>query len=82
MPVALVARLARSYGTRLVEVIGNAASPKALGRHFGAGLYEAEVRYLVEREFARTAEDVLWRRTKLGLHMSDAESEALARYLA
>ncbi len=82
MPQSLLGRLARSYGTRLEEVIGDAASLKALGRHFGAGLHEAEVRYLIQREFARTAEDILWRRTKLGLHMSAAEQKALARYLA
>ena len=52
-----------------------------LGRDFGAGLYEAEVRYLVETEFARTAEDILWRRTKLGLVMTKGEQQALAKWL-
>jgi glycerol-3-phosphate dehydrogenase len=82
LPQPLVARLARAYGTRLGDVLGSATRLEDLGRHFGAGLYEAEVRYLREREFARTAEDILWRRTKLGLHMDAAEREALARYLA
>ena len=59
----------------------NARELADLGRHFGAGLYEAEVRYLVETEFARTAEDIVWRRTKLGLEMSEAEQGALAEWL-
>ncbi|PWG01576.1 glycerol-3-phosphate dehydrogenase [Sphingosinicella humi] len=81
MPQPLVGRLARSYGTRIKQVVGDALLLKTLGRHFGAGLYEAEVRYLVRHEFARTAEDILWRRTKLGLHMSEAECKALSSYL-
>jgi glycerol-3-phosphate dehydrogenase len=59
--------MAEAYGTRLRLVLGDAGSLADLGRHFGADLYEAELRYLLEREFARTCEDVLWRRTKLGL---------------
>ncbi|HEY9554723.1 glycerol-3-phosphate dehydrogenase [Allosphingosinicella sp.] len=82
MPQPLLGRLARSYGTRLKDVMGDATSLKDLGRHFGAGLYEAEVRYLTTYEFARTDEDILWRRTKIGLHMSAAEREAVARFLA
>jgi glycerol-3-phosphate dehydrogenase len=82
LPPELRARLARAYGTRLRDLIGEASDMAGLGRHFGAGLYEAEVRYLREREFARTAEDVLWRRTKLGLRLSPAEVRALEHYLA
>ena len=59
-----------------------AASMKDLGRDFGAGLYEAEVRYLNEHEFARTADDILWRRTKLGLHIDEAGRKALEERLA
>jgi glycerol-3-phosphate dehydrogenase len=81
MPPALADRLARAYGTRLRTMLGDAGSIDALGRHFGAGLYETELRYLVEREYARTAEDVLWRRTKLGLEMSAAEVAGVAEYL-
>jgi len=81
LPEPLVHRLARAYGTRLERVLGEAASIEGLGRHFGAGLYEAEVRYLVEVEFARTAEDLLWRRTKLGLEMSAEEQKALAAWM-
>ena len=71
--------MSRAYGTRLKELIGDADRLEDLGRHYGAGLYEREVQWLVEREYARTAEDVLWRRSKLGLHLSDAEKKALAK---
>ena len=71
-----------SYGTRLETLLGDSERLADLGRHFGAGLYEREVRYLVDTEFARTAEDVLWRRTKLGLAMSAAGQAALATWLA
>jgi glycerol-3-phosphate dehydrogenase len=74
-------RLSEAYGTRLSDLLGSASCVGDLGRHFGAGLYEAEVRHLREREFARTDDDILWRRTKLGLHLDAAERDALARYL-
>ncbi|HEX5183161.1 MAG TPA: glycerol-3-phosphate dehydrogenase [Allosphingosinicella sp.] len=79
LPAPTVLRMSRAYGTRLKDLIGDADSPGDLGRHYGAGLYEREVQWLVEHEFARTAEDLLWRRSKLGLHMSDAETKALAK---
>ena len=81
LPGPLLDRLLRAYGTRASLVLGDARSVTDLGRHFGADLYEAEVRYLVGREFARTADDVLWRRTKLGLVLSDAEVRELERHL-
>lgn len=82
IPQPLLARLARSYGTRLRDLLGDATSLHELGRHFGAGLYEAELRYLMEHEFARAAEDVLWRRTKLGLHMNAPQRKAVERAFA
>jgi glycerol-3-phosphate dehydrogenase len=81
MPAPLALRLSRAYGTRLRDMIGDARRLKDLGRHYGAGLYERELQWLVEREYARTAEDVLWRRTKLGLQMSEKEKKALAKRL-
>jgi glycerol-3-phosphate dehydrogenase len=75
-------RLARQYGSKVPQVLGEAKSVIALGRHFGAGLYEAEVRYLLREEWVRDADDILWRRTKRGLHMSTAEREGLAEWLA
>jgi glycerol-3-phosphate dehydrogenase len=70
-------RLVRAYGTEAREVLGTATKAEELGRDFGATLTEAEVVWLMQREWARTAEDVLWRRSKLGLRVSDAEARAL-----
>ena len=70
MPSVMLMRLASAYGTRMDRVIGAATSLDQLGEHLGGTLYAAELRYLVEHEYARTAEDVLWRRSKLGLHLS------------
>jgi glycerol-3-phosphate dehydrogenase len=78
LPPPLLLRLSRAYGTRVQRLLGDGP---ALGRHFGAGLYEAEVRYLIEHEFARTADDIAWRRTKLGLRMSQAEQQSLAAWI-
>ena len=66
-------RLVRAYGTEAQAVLGDARTAADLGQDFGATLTEAEVRWLMEREWARTAEDVVWRRSKLGLRM-DAEA--------
>ncbi len=73
----LVRRLARAYGTRAERFLEGAGGPQDLGRYFGSGVYEAEIVYLIEHEFAQTLEDVLWRRSKLGLHIDDATREAL-----
>lgn len=75
-------RLARAYGTRVENVLDNAREMGQLGKHFGAGLTEAEVSYLRTREWASNAEDILWRRTKVGLHLSSAEVTGLMEYLA
>jgi glycerol-3-phosphate dehydrogenase len=69
VPLDTARRLVRAYGTRAEEVIGNAKSRDDLGRDFGAGLTEAEVTYLAQKEWAKRAEDVLWRRSKLGLRL-------------
>jgi glycerol-3-phosphate dehydrogenase len=65
--------LARRYGTRTGEIIRSARSVADLGDDFGAGLTAREVEYLKSEEWARTADDVLWRRTKTGLHIAPAE---------
>jgi glycerol-3-phosphate dehydrogenase len=78
---ALAQRLARAYGTRITKVLAHAKRMDDLGIHFGAGLTQAEIEYLRAHEWALTAEDVLWRRTKRGLHMSAAERESVQRYL-
>lgn len=74
-------RLIRAYGTEASTILGQARSPADLGRDFGATLHESEVRWLIEREFARTAEDILWRRSKLGLRLSREQANALQRWL-
>jgi glycerol-3-phosphate dehydrogenase len=75
-------RLVRAYGTRVERVLGPARSLQDLGPSLGADLTGAEVRYLMEREWAQTEEDVLWRRTKLGLRFSSDERERLAKFMA
>jgi glycerol-3-phosphate dehydrogenase len=74
-------RLTRLYGTRAKAVLGLAKSEADLGHDFGADLYEAEVRYLVENEWAVTAEDVLWRRTKRGLKFGKEQTASLDEFL-
>ncbi|HEX8167649.1 MAG TPA: glycerol-3-phosphate dehydrogenase [Beijerinckiaceae bacterium] len=72
LPADLARRLARAYGTRTERILGDAASLADLGEDLGAGLTEREASYLVEAEWARTADDILWRRSKLGLHGGEA----------
>jgi glycerol-3-phosphate dehydrogenase len=74
-------RLAHAYGTRLDDIMGEATSFEDLGEHFGADLTAREVRYLMDHEWALDAEDILWRRTKLGLKLSATESSNLARFM-
>ena len=62
--------------------MGNARAPEDLGRRFGPSLTEAEVRYLMDQEWATSAEDIVWRRSKLGLHMTTAEQSALEEFVA
>ncbi|WP_054304305.1 glycerol-3-phosphate dehydrogenase [Gemmobacter sp. LW-1] len=78
MPRKLVQHYGRLYGARTRDVVGAATTLAGLGRHFGGNLYEAEVRYLTAKEWARTAEDILYRRTKHYLHLTEAERAAFA----
>lgn len=82
LPPALAKRLAHAYGTRISDVVGAAKRIEDLGRQFGAGLSAAEVDYLFAHEWAHAAEDILWRRTKTGLHMTALEKEEFARHCA
>ncbi len=75
-------RMVRAYGTEAVKILDGALTAADLGRDFGATLTEREVGWLRDREFARTAEDVVWRRSKLGLRMDADEIAALDAYLA
>ena len=74
-------RLTRAYGTLSRTILGDALSRAELGRDFGHGLSEREVAYLIDSEWARTAEDVLWRRTKLGLRFTSDEVAALEAWM-
>ena len=74
-------RLIRAYGTGAHDFGAGARSLEDLGRCFGATLHEREVAYLMDREWARTARDVLWRRSKLGLHLTSDEAAALDEWM-
>lgn len=79
---ANAARMIRLYGTRAWAILGGAQTAGALGTDFGHGLTAAEVDYLIACEWACTAQDVLWRRTKLGLHFSADETAQLEHYIS
>jgi len=81
LPVALRAALVRRHGTRTHRVLGEAKTVSDLGRSFGHTLYAAEVDYFVSQEWAWSADDVLWRRTKCGLHLNADQRAAVAVYL-
>ena len=76
------ARLVRAYGSEAVLILAGAKTAADLGRDFGATLTEAEVRWLMRHEFARSAADIAWRRTKLGLRLSAAEIAALEDFMS
>lgn len=75
------ARLVRAYGTRASGVLTGARNAAHLGQRFGGDLTEAEVKYLCHEEWAQTAEDVLWRRSRLGLSLTTGEAAGLAGWL-
>ena len=81
LPERLLRHLVRHYGTEIHALLAGRSGTEDLGEHFGAGLYAAEVAYLVEYEWARTAEDILWRRTRKGLGVSADGAERLRAYL-
>jgi len=77
----LIARYARAYGTRIHALLRGRASMAEMGEEVLPGLYEAELDYLRRHEWASTAEDVLWRRTKLGLHLPAGAGALLDAWL-
>ena len=81
LEAALLHRLARAYGTRIGEIIGDAASMADLGPAVAPGLHERELRYLCAHEWALQAEDVLWRRSKLGLHLTQPERDRVDAWM-
>jgi len=82
LPAALAQRLASAYGARVARVLGGAKALAELGEEVAPGLYEAELRYLRDEEWARTGEDVLWRRSKLGLHLDAVQRARVAQWMA
>lgn len=81
LPKELLRRYARAYGTRIHRLLNRMGRIADLGKDFGGGLHEAEVDYLVTQEWARTADDVLWRRSKLGLHVPATTLQELSAAL-
>lgn len=74
-------RMARAYGSRIFDVVGDAPDPAAMGEDFGGGFTAREVDYLIRHEWARSLDDLLWRRSKMGLLIGEDGAARLARYL-
>jgi glycerol-3-phosphate dehydrogenase len=81
LPAPLARRLGHAYGSRIDRVLGDAKALDDLGPDLGGGLHEAELRYLHEEEWASDADDVLWRRSKLGLHGTAEQRQCVAQWL-
>ncbi len=81
LPLPMLTRMAHQYGSRIHRVLSGANSLEELGQYFGADCYEKELRYLIEEEWAHTAEDLLYRRTKLGLHLSEQAKLSIKTWL-
>ncbi|MBG0753059.1 Aerobic glycerol-3-phosphate dehydrogenase [Pectobacterium carotovorum subsp. carotovorum PCCS1] len=82
LPESLTRRYSRTYGSNSELILTNAKGLGDLGEDFGHDLYEAELRYLVEKEWAVTLDDVIWRRTKLGMRLNDAQKQRISDWLA
>jgi len=81
LPTHILHRYAHAYGDLCYAILDDANSIEDLGKHFGAGFYEKELIYLIQNEWAKTVDDCLWRRTKLGLHLSPEEVNQIKAYL-
>lgn len=81
LPASLLRQIAHRHGTRAHDVLGDARRDEDLGEAFGANLTEREIRYLQREEWARSADDILWRRTKCGLSMTERERARVAQYV-
>jgi glycerol-3-phosphate dehydrogenase len=77
----LARRLARAYGARVADVIGDAQSMDDMGEAIAPGLHERELHYLRDEEWACSGDDVLWRRSKLGLHFTQAERDQVSSWM-
>ncbi len=76
------ARLIRYYGTRSFDILGSRKDTSQMGTHFGGDLYECEVEYLMAHEWAKTADDVLWRRSNMGLYLNEEQKDKLNTWMA
>ena len=81
LPVSLADRYARHYGVCSHDILNDCSSLSLLGQDFSVGLYQAEVDYLISREFARSVEDIIWRRTRLGMRMNRDQITELRKYV-
>jgi glycerol-3-phosphate dehydrogenase len=81
LPQVLLETLARRHGALATRVLGEARVVSDLGEHFGAGLYAREIEYFIDCEWAHDVEDILWRRTKAGLHLAPGQAQAVARFV-
>lgn len=81
LPPLLVARYARAYGTRIHTLLDRRETPADMGEEIAPGLFVAEIDYLRRYEWARTAQDILWRRSKLGLHLAADTADTLGAWL-
>ena len=81
LQVSLLKRWLQTYGTETQTLLGDASSASDLGMHLGADLYSREVDYLITHEWARNADDILWRRTKLGYLFDERGKAVLADYI-
>lgn len=77
----IVSRYVLSYGTKIQTLLVNKKNVTELGKHFGHGLFEHEVQYLMQNEWAQTIDDILWRRTKLGLLFTDDQTQVLMKFI-
>jgi len=82
LPAAHARGLLARHGTVAYRLLADIGRLEAMGQHFGAGLYECELRHLIKHEWARTADDVLWRRTKFGLRLSAEQTRQLTQWMA
>jgi glycerol-3-phosphate dehydrogenase len=81
LEASILQRFVKSYGTQSLIIVNNKAQMSDMGECFGAGLYAAEIDYLINHEWARTTEDILWRRTKHGLFLKPEEQAKLKTYI-
>ena len=81
LPAPMLRRMARAYGSRIERIVGGAHDLADLGEQIAPGLHAAEVRYLMQQEWARSADDILWRRSKLALHLDADARERVRRWV-